>query len=480
MPSKGLNSVLANTNSAVVDKEGNRDLLRWPRFRGEMLTQTYWNAGEDKGRVKVTITEGYLHGPGIFPFTRTKNLVSFSFQHAPQRNYGIDHMIMTLLTIVTDILENTGIAWPNSGMWYQSSRPAYHIASPAKRGGPSEDMDLHAHSPRKRMDSIASMEETMGHSIPIQTSTLGSMHPPATMQPPVLSEFRYNNHAPDWASAIPMQDPFVESSRYMNRRYGNRSNESDQPMPDYSRSITPASLHNAPHDMQTQPRSTTALHNEAIFNDAESIFNAQNNPLSGVVAPANTRVSSAANTPPIQFRPSAAAEARVASYTSTHERSRAVSITTKDAPPKPRETSDISMKSQFSEDQPVTKPTAEAKPHPKLATEVKGRKEGKGSEQLETYPLIQKRASKSSIKTSGNGKENTTATVTTTVVLSDGKRKRTSTASGIQLSAKDEEALGSSPTGRVSKKMGSPAAETESPEILAVARALLGEGANAM
>ena len=475
MLSKGPCSFFADITSAVVDKEGNRDLLRWPRFRGEMLTQTYWNAGEDKGRVKVTITEGYLHGPGVFPFTRTKNLVSFSFQHAPQREHGVAQMIMALLTIVTDILESTGIAWPNAGMWYQSSRPAYHVASPAKCGGLSEDMDLHAHSPRKRMDSMASLEERMGHSMPIQNSTFGTMQPPTTMQPPVQTDFRYNNRAPDWASGIPMQDPFVEGSRYTNRRYGNRSNESDQPMPDYSRSITPASLHNVPHDTQTQSRSITTLHNEAIFNDVESIFNAQNNTLSGVVAPANTRVSSAANTPPVPSRPSAAAEARAASYTSAHERSRAVSITTKDAPPKPREPSDISMKSQFSEDQSSVKLTADAKPHPRVATEVKGRKEGKGSEQLEAYPLIQKKASRSSIKTSGNGKENTTATVTTTVVLSDGKRKRASTASGIQLSAKDQEALESSPTKKFSKTMGSSAAGIEAVEGLAVARAPLGE-----
>ena len=461
-----------------MDKEGNRDLLRWPRFREEMLTQTYWNAGEDKGRIKVTITEGYLHGPGIFPFTRTKNLVSFSFQHAPQRKYGVGHMTMAPLTIAADILESSGIAWPNAGMWYQSSRPAYHITLPAKRGGPTEDMDLHAHSPRKRVDSTARIEDRMAHSMPIQKSTFGSMQPPATIQPPILSKFHYSNRAPDWASAMPMSDPFVESSRYMNRRYGNRSNESDQPMPYYSRSITPASMHNAPHHMQTHFRPITALHNEAIFNDVESIFNTQNNTLSGVIAPAHTRVSSAANTPPIQSRPSAAAEARAASYTSTHERSRAISITTKDAPPKPRKPSDISMKSQFSKEQPGTKPTAKVRPYLKPATELKGRKEGRGSEQLEAYSLFQKRASKSSIKTSGSGKENTTATVTTTVVLSDGKRKRASTASEIQLSAKDEEALGSSPTGKVSKKMGSPGADIESPETLTVTRVPLEEVSN--
>jgi len=60
-------------------------MLRWPKFHPEMLTQSYWSAGENIGRIKVTITEGYLNSPGALPFMKVKNLVSFSFQHAPQR-----------------------------------------------------------------------------------------------------------------------------------------------------------------------------------------------------------------------------------------------------------------------------------------------------------------------------------------------------------------------------------------------------------
>lgn len=67
----------------VLDKAGNHDLLRFPPFHQEMLTQSYWNAGENMGRVKVVISEGLIRGPGISPFERTRNLVSFSFQHAP-------------------------------------------------------------------------------------------------------------------------------------------------------------------------------------------------------------------------------------------------------------------------------------------------------------------------------------------------------------------------------------------------------------
>jgi hypothetical protein len=54
-----------------------------------MLTQSYWNAGENIGRVKVTIAEGFVHGRNDSPFMRTKNIVTFSFQHAPQGTHTI-------------------------------------------------------------------------------------------------------------------------------------------------------------------------------------------------------------------------------------------------------------------------------------------------------------------------------------------------------------------------------------------------------
>ncbi|MCJ1245849.1 hypothetical protein MMC30_003053 [Trapelia coarctata] len=398
-----------------------------------MLTQSYWSAGENMGRIKVTITEGYLNAPGVLPFVKVKNLVSFSFQHAPQQ-----------------ILESSGIAWPNAGMWYQPSRPTYHPASPAKRDTPTEDVDLHAHSPRHRTDSMGGIDERLGYKMPMQSSMYGSTQMPANAQGTSISATQPDGRTPVWGSVMPMPDPFVESGRRFGRgHYGERSNESDLSMPDYSHSITPASSRNATDDFPTQIRSATTIqYRGAAFDDLIPIFSSRNDGMSGVVAPANTRVSSAANTPQIQSRPSAAAEARAASY--THERSRAISITTKDALPKARETSDISMKSQFSEQSSGLKDGAEMKQPHKPASEVKGRKEGRASE-LDVQNQVVKKASRSSIRTSGGGKENATTMVTTTIVLSDGKRKRASTGAGMRMTSKDEEALGSSPTRKVSK-----------------------------
>ena len=71
---------------AVLNKDGKRDSLRFPQFRSEMLSQNFWNAGENIGRIKIVISEGILPALTALPFKRMKNLVSFSFQHAPLSN----------------------------------------------------------------------------------------------------------------------------------------------------------------------------------------------------------------------------------------------------------------------------------------------------------------------------------------------------------------------------------------------------------
>lgn len=76
-----------NDNSSLdTDKIGTHDLLKFPHFYKEMLSQSWWSAGENTGRIKIIIAEGHVHNnPIASPFERTKNIVSFSFQHAPLR-----------------------------------------------------------------------------------------------------------------------------------------------------------------------------------------------------------------------------------------------------------------------------------------------------------------------------------------------------------------------------------------------------------
>lgn len=75
-----------NDNSGLdTDKSGAHGLLKFPPFHMEMLTQSWWSAGENMGRIKIIIAEGLMRSSAASPFERTKNIVSFSFQHAPLR-----------------------------------------------------------------------------------------------------------------------------------------------------------------------------------------------------------------------------------------------------------------------------------------------------------------------------------------------------------------------------------------------------------
>lgn len=93
------------------------DRLRFPAFQRDVLLQQHWNAGDDMGRVKLVIAEGFTRDGypcKHFQYFKTderlltsivervKNIVSFSFQHAPLA-----------------ILEESSVAWPNPAMWRQ-------------------------------------------------------------------------------------------------------------------------------------------------------------------------------------------------------------------------------------------------------------------------------------------------------------------------------------------------------------------------
>lgn len=74
-----------------MDKTGNQECLRFPPFHQQMLVQEWWSPGEDMGRVKLVISEGIAPGQGSSSgFRRVKNLVTFSFQHAPLGEYQPD------------------------------------------------------------------------------------------------------------------------------------------------------------------------------------------------------------------------------------------------------------------------------------------------------------------------------------------------------------------------------------------------------
>ncbi|KAK8019961.1 hypothetical protein PG990_005099 [Apiospora arundinis] len=84
-------------------KNGELLPLKFPHFREELLQQNYWSPSDELGRIKIILSEGFPRDSLTVPVERVKNLITFSFQHAPM-----------------DILESSGIAWPNPRMWYRS------------------------------------------------------------------------------------------------------------------------------------------------------------------------------------------------------------------------------------------------------------------------------------------------------------------------------------------------------------------------
>ena len=126
--------------TTLVDKDGNPAPLRFPPFHQEILHQSHWDAGELLGRIRVVIAEGFARPNRAHPFERVRDVLAFSFQHAPLRKFKV--LSLEPAEQGSDVLEFSGVAWPNPGMW----RSLPHAAGSTRRTGLD---DLHAHSPSK-------------------------------------------------------------------------------------------------------------------------------------------------------------------------------------------------------------------------------------------------------------------------------------------------------------------------------------------
>ena len=152
----------------------------------------------------------------------------------------------------------------------------------------------------------------------------------------------HHSRVDGWVSQSMIHDPFIENAP----RSGpppfpavpSTLSRSDEPMPDYSNTSRRNATNNfgLRHRVPDIPSSLEPAY--------ESMLQMDESPehMKGTFAPANTRVSSAANTPFVLPRPSVAAEARNASYI---ERAPSVSIAGKETAK--RDVSDTTMQSQF-------------------------------------------------------------------------------------------------------------------------------------
>lgn len=162
--------------------------LRFPPFHAELLQQSHWGAGDDVGRIKVVIAEGVAHGDIYFEGAgcdKLRDVVAFSFQHAPK-----------------NILEYSGIAWPNARMFQKTVAPTLQRS----------DFDSHAHSPQRSVATTMDMHIKR------------TMHKkPAT--PISLQSSKWAGKTP-----IPVDDPFIGPAR---ASHTHRKTSGDVSMSDY-------------------------------------------------------------------------------------------------------------------------------------------------------------------------------------------------------------------------------------------------------
>lgn len=249
-----------------------------------------------------------------------------------------------------------------------------------------------------------------------------------------------------------MPDPFLQNRE--EREYqlvAARSGSEDVLMPDYSHSNTPSSSRNisGSHNMHRKLPSLTQPFYDDQYDLLVDALSARKDGTSGTFAPANTRISST-SAPNVASRSSAAAEAMPTSCSQRHG-SRSATLP-KSGPSVNRKPSDISMPSLFSEGTVVLQDLIDGKIPTKPAGNVKGKKEGRGSD----IDARQREISTDSVGRTKKGSARKTKGSPKSLSLSDAKRKRILTSSENTPLAKATDAL-SSPTRKMSR-MESPGA----------------------
>lgn len=73
-----------NCIAPAIDKNGDQEPLLWPPFHPELLKSGN-NAGDLYGRVVVVISEGFARPHRSPPIERVRDIMAFSFRHAPLR-----------------------------------------------------------------------------------------------------------------------------------------------------------------------------------------------------------------------------------------------------------------------------------------------------------------------------------------------------------------------------------------------------------
>jgi hypothetical protein len=209
------------------------------------------------------------------------------------------------LMVVVDILEFSGIAWPNPGMWTQAqSRNIQGPVSSAQRPfvlDVKEDEDAHAHSPRRPShQDVCVPEDFHGRRYPDYEDCWAnqSMAPPQQR----IDTAPWNQSQPADSNMVRqnglLADPFLEPRglRIAASRREQKKSSEDTPMPDvpsYEAGRNISAMTGISYEQKNMPSSNIATH-EAIMNqlvealsplksDDDGPHNTTNTPSSGRV-----------------------------------------------------------------------------------------------------------------------------------------------------------------------------------------------------
>ncbi|KAH7134076.1 hypothetical protein EDB81DRAFT_902876 [Dactylonectria macrodidyma] len=209
-------------------KNGDLEALKFPIFQQELLQQNHWSAADDLGRIKLIISEGFPRDSLSMPIERVKNVVAFTFQHAPLGTNAPPFVLKT-------ILEAGSIAWPNPSMW---RRPQYTASMPVPTHS-TENSKFHAHSPRRRPPGLPGgiMSEISGNAGSRNPGPIDcSMEAPPGLGGPCM--FPDSSAYFEWISSIDMgtgdAPPSFLNTASKSRR--SRKSSTDISMPDYATS----------------------------------------------------------------------------------------------------------------------------------------------------------------------------------------------------------------------------------------------------
>lgn len=190
-------------------------------------------------RIRIIISEGFLRDSLSTPFERVKNLVAFSFQHAPlgQHTLTVSRGNHTGTDAWTDILESSGIAWPNPSMWQRSPS----TSSMAAQTYTSPITESHAHSPRRQLEPLFTPPAltTTRSKFPMignsrETSSRGENRATDRMFARESRQHRSTDGSMDWiaepASSSTPQSSFQTAIQALRKA---RMSNTDESMPDY-------------------------------------------------------------------------------------------------------------------------------------------------------------------------------------------------------------------------------------------------------